>query len=66
MVDLSNREIAEILYYHIMHEGLDNFIRDPILAPYESNEKLHDTIASAITDTGKQYFLQGYLLGKFC
>lgn len=64
MIDLNNEKIAEILHYHIMHESLDKFIIDPVLAPYEDNEEIIDILANAIHVTGAKYFVQGYLLGK--
>ena len=64
MININSEKVAEVLYYHILHESLDDFILDPVLIPYEDNEELHEIVASAIDETGKKYFKLGYLLGK--
>ena len=64
MIDFTKNKVAEIIHYYISHEGLDGYILDPILAPYEKDEEMSDIIATAIHDAGKQYFVIGYLLGK--
>jgi len=64
MIDFTDRQKAEIFYEHIKEESLDNFILDPVLIPTESHEDLNNIIAKAVWTAGKEYFIQGFLLGR--
>lgn len=63
MAELSNEKIAEILFYYIMHEGLDKEILKP-LDKYDSDEDLRSLILGEVHDIGEEFFKLGYLLAK--
>ena len=53
----------QILFYYIMHEGLDEEILKP-LDKYDGDEDLRSLILEEVHNIGEDYFKLGYLLGK--
>lgn len=64
MRELTNEDIANIIFEAIALYSIDHEIKDSILKKYKDNEELHEQICETYHDIAEEYFIQGYLMGK--
>jgi len=64
MIELTNENIADLLFESICFHSLDGDIRNSILEKYEGDEVLHEQICNIFDIIAKAYFKEGYLIGK--